>query len=172
MCCKRLIPNFIFLGTGPVGNAFRIGADLLGTACLIGVVALMLRRWIIDPKVFSFQGNTLIHPKAVAGIKRDSFIVSMFILVHVTSHILGDSLVARSGPYACEPVAHFLCGLWSGVSPQVLEVLEHVFFWGAIGTILGLAPYFLISKHHPHFRGPAQFLAQARAPFHRRARKD
>ena len=155
---QGFIPNFIFLGTGTLGNLFRIGADLLGTACLIGVLALMLRRWIIDPKVFSFQANTLIHPKAVAGIKRDSLIVSTFILVHVASHILGDSLVARSGPYDCEPMAHFLCGLWSGISPQVIDVFQHVFFWGAIGSILGLAPYFLISKHIHIFVAPLNFL--------------
>ena len=155
---QALIPNFIFLGTGPIGNAFRTGADFLGTACLIGVVALMVRRWVVGDRVFGFRAGTLIHPKAVASIKRDSTIVSLFILVHVTSHILGDSIIAYSHTYACGYVATLLCGIWSGVSPQALDVLEHVFFWGAIGTILGLAPYFLISKHIHIFMAPLNFL--------------
>jgi Fe-S oxidoreductase len=154
---QGLIPNYVFLGTGPVGNAFRTGADLLGTACLIGVLALMLRRWLIDPKVFSFQSNTLIHPKAATEIRRDSFIVSMFILVHVASHILGDSLLAAQVTYSCGYVANFLCGIWSGVSSSVQVVLEHIFFWSAIGTILGFGPYFLISKHLHIFVAPLNF---------------
>ncbi len=155
---QALISDFIFLGTGPIGNAFRIGADLLGAACLIGVVALMVRRWVMGHKVFSFRGGTLIHPRAMAGIKRDSTIVSLFILVHVSSHILGDSIIAYRHTYACGYVATLLCGIWGGASPQTLDVLEHVFFWGAIGTILGLAPYFLVSKHIHIFMAPLNFL--------------
>jgi Fe-S oxidoreductase len=155
---QALIPNFIFLGTGPIGNAFRVGADLLGAACLIGVVALMARRWVVGDKVFGFRGGTLIHPRAVASIKRDSTIVSLFILVHVASHILGDSIIALKHTYACGYVATLLCGIWSGLSPQALDVFEHVFFWLAIGTILGLAPYFLISKHLHIFIAPLNFL--------------
>src|SRR5512136_692609 len=157
---QALIPNFIFLGTGRIGNAFRIGADLLGTACLIGVVTLMVRRWVVGDRVFGFRGGTLIHPKAVAGIKRDSTIVSLFILVHVSAHILGDSVIAYRHTYVCGYVAVLLCGIWGGVSPQALGVLEHLFFWGAIGTILGLAPYFLISKHIHIFMAPINFLLE------------
>src|SRR5512136_3113443 len=98
---QALIPHFIFLGTGPMGNTFRIIADLLGTACLIGVVALMVRRWVVGDRVFGFRGGTLIHPKAVAGIQRDSTIVSIFILVHVSSHLLADSILKLRTTFAC-----------------------------------------------------------------------
>jgi Fe-S oxidoreductase len=155
---QGFIPHFVFLGTGAIGNAFRTGSDLLGTGVLIGMVALLLRRWIIDPKVFSFRDKTLVHPRAIAGIKRDSLVVGTFILVHVTSHILGDSLVAQSGPAACEPVAHALCGIWASVSPATRTIFEHVFFWGAIGTILVFGPYFLYSKHIHIFIAPLNFL--------------
>ncbi len=155
---QAMLPNYVFLGTGALGSAFRLGAELVGIGVLIGVVTLMLRRWIVGHKIFSFRGGTLIHPKAVAGIKRDSLIVSLFILVHVTSHGLGATIISYRHTYACGFVAAALCGIWSGVPTQVVDVLEHVFFWGSIGSILGLAPYFLISKHLHIFVAPLNFL--------------
>jgi Fe-S oxidoreductase len=109
-------------------------------------------------KIFRFRGGTLIHPRAVAGIRRDSLVVSMFILVHVTSHGLGATIISYRHTYACGFVSALLCGIWNGVPPQVVDVLEHIFFWGSIGTIMGLAPYFLISKHIHIFMAPLNFL--------------
>jgi Fe-S oxidoreductase len=155
---EAMLPNFIFLGTGLLGDAFRFGSEVLGIGVLIGVVTLTVRRWIIGHKIFGFRGGTLIHPKAVASIKRDSFIVSMFILVHVIAHGLGATIISYRHTYACGIVSAALCGIWNGIPTQAVDVLEHVFFWGAIGTILGLAPYFLISKHLHIFMAPLNFV--------------
>jgi len=155
---QALIPGFVFLGTGTWGNWFRIGSDLLGMGVLVGVVSLMLRRWIFGHQVFSFRGGTLIHPKAVAGIKRDSTIVSSIILVHVISHILGDSILALRTTYFCGFFATLLCAIWTGVPGATLDVLEHLLFWGAIGSLLILGPYFFYSKHIHIFFAPLNHL--------------
>lgn len=155
---QALIPGFVFLGAGTLGNAFRIGSDVLGMGVLIGVVSLMLRRWIVGHKVFGFRGGTLIHPKAVAGIKRDSTVVSAIILVHVVSHILADSLLALHTTFSCGYFATLICSIWSGVPREVTDVLEHLFFWGAIGSLLLLGPYFIYSKHIHIFFAPLNHL--------------
>ncbi len=155
---QALIPGFVFLGAGTLGSWFRIGSDLLGAGVLIGVVSLMLRRWIVGHKVFSFRGGTLIHPKAVAGIKRDSTIVGSIILVHVVSHILADSILTLRTTYVCGFFATLVCGIWTGVPHETLDVLERLFFWGAIGSLLLLGPYFIYSKHIHIFFAPLNHL--------------
>ncbi len=155
---QAMIPGYVFLGTGTAGTLFRYGAELIGIGVLLSVLVLMARRWIIGHKVFGFRSNTLIHPRAIAGIRRDSFIVSLFILIHVSAHGLGATIISYRHTYACGFIATLLCGIWSGVPAPVVDVLEHVSFWLSIGSILGLAPYFLYSKHIHIFMAPLNFL--------------
>ncbi|MGH2593790.1 MAG: (Fe-S)-binding protein, partial [Anaerolineae bacterium] len=122
--------------------------------------ALILRRAIAGHKIFEFRGGTLLHPKAVAGIQRDSLIVGLFILVHVGSRFLGDSfhLAEAGGPDGWRPFASAVSGLWAEFSPEMIVVMQHVFFWGALGSILLFVPYFLYSKHIHIFMSPLNFL--------------
>ncbi len=85
------LPDFVFLGEGRLGNLYRSGADALSVAALAGMVALLLRRFALRPKSMSVGPNTLLHPKASAGIQRDSLIVGVFILLHVGFRFLGES---------------------------------------------------------------------------------
>ena len=157
---QGLIPNFTFLGAGLVGNVYRLIADVLSALALVGMVALLVRRFALRAPAFRFRDNTTVHPKARPGIRRDSAIVGIFILIHVGSRFLGDSFaVAETGAAdAWRPFASLVGGLWAGLSPAAITVMEHAGFWGAIGSILLFVPYFLYSKHIHLFLAPLNFL--------------
>jgi Fe-S oxidoreductase len=148
-----------FLGTGPVGNFYRFGGDLLSVAVLVGMLALMFRRFVIQPALFNSPEDILLHPKARAGIRRDSAIVSGFILLHVGSRFVGESFkIAAEGPDAWQPFASSVASLWGNASRTALVVGEHTAFWLALGSILLFIPYFLYSKHLHLFFAPLNFL--------------
>jgi Fe-S oxidoreductase len=161
--------GFVFLGTGLIGNLYRLLADLLTVGVLAGMVVMLVRRLTRGPRVFGFRENTLLHPKALMGIKRDSLIVGGFILFHVGSRFLGASF-RLAAPYAgvielvgpnldpWQPFASAVARLWLGLTPATVEVMEHVFFWFALGSILLFVPYFLYSKHIHIFMAPLNFL--------------
>jgi ferredoxin len=92
-------------------------------------------------------------------IRRDSAIVGGFILIHVGSRFLGESVqIALQGGEPFQPFASTVSNLWLGFRPPALVVFEHVFFWTALGTILLFIPYFLYSKHLHLFFAPINFL--------------
>jgi Fe-S oxidoreductase len=142
----------------PIGDVFLLLADLLTVGVLVGMIALLIRRFTKGQKIFGFNKNVTLHPKASFGIKRDSTIVGLFILFHVGSRFMGSSVyVALHGQDPWQPFASLASNLWSGISPAALETLEHIFFWGAIGSIMLFIPYFLISKHIHLLMGPMNF---------------
>jgi ferredoxin len=115
----------------------------------------------------------ILHPKAVLGIPNDSLIVGAFILFHVGSRFLGASFhlaspdvgfsfAAIHDPW--QPFASLVSRLWSGWSPAAIQVMAHVFFWGALGSILVFIPYFLNSKHIHIFFAPINYLLKPRRP--------
>jgi Fe-S oxidoreductase len=142
----------------PIGYVYLLLADLLTMGVLVGMVAMLIRRFTKGRSIFSFNKNVVLHPKASFGIKRDSTIVGLFILFHVGSRYLGSTVaVALAGGSAWEPFGTLGSNLWAGVPIGTLEILEHVFFWGAIGSIMLFIPYFLISKHIHLLMGPMNF---------------
>jgi Fe-S oxidoreductase len=162
---EGFILGFQFLGAGPLGNAYRLGADLLSVAALAGMIALILRRFIFRSPDLTTRPEVMLDPKARAGIRRDSAIVSSFILVHVGSRFLGQSFdLAAEGRDAWQPLASAVAGLWRGLNPTALAIGSHLFFWLALGTILLFFPYFLYSKHLHLFFAPINFLLKPRRP--------
>ncbi len=156
---KGFIPGFHFLGTGIIGNLYRLGADILSVAVLVGMVALMIRRFIMKPVTLRARENILLYPQARSSISRDSAIVGWFILIHVGSRFLGESTqLAINGKDTWQPFASGLSAIWSGLGPSALVVTEHIFFWLALGTILAFLPYFLYSKHIHLIVTPFNFL--------------
>lgn len=157
---RAFIPGFHFLGTGTLAGIYRLIADILSIAALVGMVALMLRRFVIRPEELSHPDDAHLHPKARAGITRDSAIVGVFILLHVGFRFFGESfalaLEGHLDPW--QPLASAIASLWSGLSPTSLTVLVHVSFWMALGLILAFMPYFPYSKHIHLFFAPLNFL--------------
>ncbi len=154
------IPGFQLLGTTTLAGVYRLIADILSVGALVGMVALLLRRFGLQPVDMTTRANVLLHPKARFGIRRDSLIVGVFILVHVGARFFGSSFkIATSGsadPW--QPFASGVATLWSGWSENGILAAEHLAFWLAIGTILGFLPYFPYTKHIHLFFAPLNFL--------------
>jgi Fe-S oxidoreductase len=151
------IPGFHI--PGAIGDLYRLCADILSVAVLIGMFALILRRFVFKPTNLTAREDILLQPKARYGIRRDSAIVGGFILVHVGSRFIGQSFaLAAEGADPWQPFASALSSLWAGWSGTALVIGEHICFWLALGTILAFVPYFLYSKHIHLFFAPLNFL--------------
>ena len=160
------IDDFHFLGDGVIGDLYALAADVLSVAVLVGMVYFLLRRFILDNKTeLDYHDNVLLHKKVKAGrVNVDSVIVGVFILSHVGSRFLGESvkieLGTRSGDFM--PFASIVAAGWGalGVSDGALEVLEHVFWWVALGGIMVFLPYFPYTKHFHLMVAPINFLTR------------
>ena len=136
-------------------NLFNLTADLLTAGVLIGIVAMLLRRWVIRPKDFAFADSTPVEPEARAGILRDSSLVASFIIFHVGCRLMFKATqVALRGSDGFQPMSSLVAALFGGVAPGALEILGHFFWWGALGSILLFIPYFPRSKHIHIFLAP------------------
>jgi Fe-S oxidoreductase len=152
--------NFKFLEhLGWFGNAYRLLADVANVAILVGMVAMVVRRFILRPMNLSTRETTLLHPKARSGILRDSAIVATFIIIHNTSRLLGESFFIAGTGVAdrWQPFISTVAGLWSGVDAGALLAGERVMFWLSIGAVVAFLPYFPYSKHIHLFFAPLNF---------------
>jgi Fe-S oxidoreductase len=124
---------------------------------------LIVRRFLVRPQGLTTRDTTRLHPKARAGIRRDSAIVAAFIVLHVGGRFTGESFARTlDGPDAWQPLASTVARLWSGWTPATLVVAEHIAWWFALGLILAFLPYFLYSKHLHLFFAPINFLLKPR----------
>jgi len=154
---RGFVPGFHISGT--VGDVYRLGADLLSACALAGMLALLTRRFALQPASLMARQDVLLLAKAKSGIRRDSAIVGGFIIVHVGSRFLGESVrLASEHADAWQPFASVVSRLWAGWSPAALTFAEHATFWLALGSILAFVPYFLYSKHIHLFIAPLNFL--------------
>lgn len=158
---EGLIADFEFLAGTAIGDLFRLTADVLSVAALVGMLALIIRRFGFHPDNLTTRENILLSKKARTGIKRDSAIVGGFILLHVGSRFIGQTVkIALHGSDPWQPFANSLAIIWSGLDEIYLTAAWHVFFWLAIGSILLFIPYFLYSKHLHLIVTPINFLIQ------------
>jgi Fe-S oxidoreductase len=151
------IASFHFLGTGLISNIYGLFADLLSIALIVSISYFLIRRFVFNPENLVARETTLMHPKARAGIRKDSLIVGLLVLVHVGARFLGESfLLAQEGVDAWQPFASLVSNLWIGWGG--LEIGRHVTLWLAIGTIMVFVPYFPYSKHVHLIVTPLNFL--------------
>ena len=156
---QGFFPGLLFLGPGILGNVYRLMADVLSLAALVGMLSLMVRRFLLRDPALQTRGATLLHPRARFGIARDSAIVGGFILLHVGARFVGDSLdLAAAAPDVWRPFASALSMAWAGWSGAALTIARHSAWWLALGTILAFVPYFPHSKHIHLFFAPLNFL--------------
>src|SRR5262249_41355315 len=143
---EGFFPGFHFLQDAPVLNdLYRLVGDVLSVAVLVGVVYFILRRFVLPAKKdLTYHDNVLLQPAVKDGaITRDSLIVAIFILIHVGSRFLGQSVaVAATGADLSRPFATAVSPIWGGVPPDGLLMLQHLFWWVALGAILLFMPYF------------------------------
>lgn len=157
---QAFIPGYVFLGEGTIGNLYRLLADWLSVAVLLGMSYLMFRRYVFNPKNLQIKESTTLHPKAQKGIRMDSLIVGVFILLHVGFRFIGESFhIAIDGEFDSYQIfASTVAGLWHPLSATGLTLGAHISFWIAIGLILAFIPYFPRSKHFHLFFAPINFL--------------
>ena len=155
-----------FLGAGWIGNIYRLVADILSILILLGMVYFLLRRFLIKSPALSFHENIKLHPHVQQGLRRDSLIVGVFILVHVGGRFLGETfwIALRDHSDHWQPFANLVSGAWGGLSHNGLEVGEHAMWWLALGTILAFIPYFPYTKHMHLFMGPLNYLSRPDRP--------
>jgi Fe-S oxidoreductase len=151
-----VIEGFLLLHSrGGAWNAFNLAADLLTAGILVGVLGLVIRRWLIKPRDFDYPANVPLQAEARSVILRDSSIVSAFILVHVGCRLLFKATgLAREGSDLFQPAASLFAGIFAGMNPALLEAAQHFFWWGSLGAILVFIPYFPRSKHIHLFMAP------------------
>ncbi|HCC78817.1 MAG: [Fe-S]-binding protein [Chloroflexi bacterium GWB2_49_20] len=155
---RGYIPGFEI--PGMAGNIYRLLADVLTVSVLLGMLYFLIRRFVFNPALLTARDTTLLNPQARTGIRRDSAIVGIFILLHVGSRFAGESfsIASQAQADAWQPFASALASLWNGWSQSALVVGEHVAFWLALGLILAFIPYFPYSKHVHLFFAPINFL--------------
>ncbi|TMA66220.1 MAG: (Fe-S)-binding protein [Deltaproteobacteria bacterium] len=157
--------NFVDLLAGLFGiharcgmwNLYNLAADLFTTSVLIGIIGLVLRRLFVRPKDFEFPANVPVQPEVRAGIFRDSTLVAGFIIFHVGCRLLFKATqLALEGRDAYQPVSSAFGAAFAGLAPGGQELLNHFFWWGALGSILLFIPYFPRSKHIHIFLAPVK----------------
>ncbi len=160
---KGMVPGFVFLGESDAGRVYRLLVDLMTTAVLVGMIALLTRRFVLKSPALTVGPQVKLHPRAVDGIRRDSLIVGIFILGHVGFRLLGASFeIAVHGPAPWQPVAALTAGLWMNLEPSYLTFGLHVCWWLAIGLVLAFLPWFPYSKHAHLFMGPFNLMTSPR----------
>ncbi len=146
-----------------VGAMYNLFADVLSFLVLLGVVALVVRRFLLPARRdFIFNRNTLLHPDVKRGyITRDSLIVSAFILFHVGSRAIGaGARIAAEGPDKLQPFATLLSHV---LTPQNADAWRIFGYWGALGSVLVFLAYFPYTKHVHIFMAPAKYFFARRA---------
>jgi hypothetical protein len=87
--------------------SYRLLADLLTVAVLAGMTYFLGRRFIANVPALTIRNNVMLHPKAAAGVRKDSLLVGGFILGHVGFRFLGAAfLVALHGSDPWQPFAN------------------------------------------------------------------
>jgi len=155
---------FSIQSTGLAGITYNFAADLFSALVLTGVIALVIRRFLLPSRHdFRFNAKTLLHKDIRhSRISRDSLIVSAFILVHVGSRAISvGAKLAALGPDRFQPFATLLSHLFT---PENAEAWRIAGYWGALGSVLGFLMYFPFSKHIHTFMAPTKYLLARAAP--------
>ncbi|MGD8403088.1 MAG: heterodisulfide reductase-related iron-sulfur binding cluster [Anaerolineales bacterium] len=154
------IPDYRFLqNTGALGDIYRLLADIFTLAVLVGILGMVIRRFVLKPSVLTVRESTMLDPRARKGIRRDSAIVAAFILIHLLGRLLTESaFLAGAGPDAWQPFATTVAGLFAGMNEGTRVVLEHIGFWLSLGSIVAFLPYFPYTKHIHLFFSPINYL--------------
>src|SRR6185437_6979450 len=149
--------NFSISSRNVPGAIYNLFADILSFLVLVGVIALVIRRFFLPSRRdFRFNENTLLHKDVRRGyISLDSLLVSGFILFHVFSRAIGaGARLALDGPDPYQPFATFLSHLFS---PQNAYMWRVFGYWGALGSVLVFLAYFPYTKHVHIFMAPAKY---------------
>lgn len=155
------IPGFHFFPNYFIGKVYRLFVDIFTVLVLLGVVYFLVRRFIFKDNRLVINEPVMLNDLAKIGMRNDSLIVGLFIFLHVGSRLLAASFeIARNGSDTFQPAATTIALLWSDFSQESIIISEHIFWWIALGLILGFLPYFPFTKHAHLFMGPLNYMAK------------
>ena len=155
------IPGFHFFPNYFIGKVYRLFIDIFTVLVLLGVVYFLVRRFIFKDNRLVINEPVMLSDLAKKGMRNDSLIVGLFIFLHVGSRLLAASFeIARNGSDTFQPAATTIALLWSDFSQESIIISEHIFWWIALGLILGFLPYFPFTKHAHLFMGPLNYMAK------------
>ena len=155
------IPGFHFFPNYFIGKVYRLFVDIFTVLVLLGVVYFLVRRFIFKDNRLVINEPVMLNDLAKKGMRNDSLIVGFFIFLHVGSRLLAASFeIARNGSDTFQPAATTIALLWSDFSQESIIISEHIFWWIALGLILGFLPYFPFTKHAHLFMGPLNYMAK------------
>ena len=155
------IPGFHFFPNYFIGKVYRLFVDIFTVLVLLGVVYFLVRRFIFKDNRLVINEPVMLNDLARKGMRNDSMIVGLFIFLHVGSRLLAASFeIARNGSDTFQPAATTIALLWSDFSQESIIISEHIFWWIALGLILGFLPYFPFTKHAHLFMGPLNYMAK------------
>jgi Fe-S oxidoreductase len=146
-----------------LGATYNALADGLSFLVLLGVVALVIRRFALPSRRdFRFNKRTLLHKDVrLSKISRDSLIVSCFILFHVGSRAIGaGARIAVEGSDLFQLFGTALSNLFTPASAEAWRIFG---YWGALGSVLAFLTYFPYSKHVHIFMAPAKYFVEREA---------
>ena len=149
----------ILYNMGLFGDVYRLLADFMGVAIMVGMISLSFRRYVLKPASATTRDTTLLNPKARKGILRDSAIVTATFFTHNFMRMVEESFhLAQLGHTdRWQPVISAVSGLWSAWDANALVVGEHVAWWISLGVVVAFLPYFPYSKHIHLFIVPFNF---------------
>ena len=155
------IPGFHFFPNYFIGKVYRLFVDIFTVLVLLGVVYFLVRRFIFKDNRLVINEPVMLNDLAKIGMRNDSLIVGLFIFLHVGSRLLAASFeIARNGSDTFQPAATTIALLWSDFSQESIIISEHIFWWIALGLILGFLPYFPFTKHAHLFMGPLNYMVK------------
>ena len=155
------IPGFHFFPNYFIGKVYRLFVDIFTVLVLLGVVYFLVRRFIFKDNRLVINEPVMLNDLAKIGMRNDSLVVGLFIFLHVGSRLLAASFeIARNGSDTFQPAATTIALLWSDFSQESIIISEHIFWWIALGLILGFLPYFPFTKHAHLFMGPLNYMAK------------
>ncbi|HWS24879.1 MAG TPA: (Fe-S)-binding protein [Anaerolineales bacterium] len=144
-----------------IGDVYRAKTEIFNVLILVGILGMMIRRFIIQPPNLSPAAQNYLADMAAIGIKRDSLIVGSFIFLHTGARLVGEAFYiaqANDGLDPAQPVASFLANALLQIPTQSLNLGEKISFWLSLGSILLFLPYFPYSKHLHLVFAPINFL--------------
>lgn len=145
------------------GATYNLLADVFSALVMVGVVALVVRRfWLPAARDFRFNPRTLLHEDVRKRyIMRDSLIVSCFILFHVGSRELGaGARLAMEGTDRFQPFASLLSHAFSPAHAMAWRIFG---YWGALGSVLLFLMYFPYTKHIHLMMAPLKYMVAREA---------
>ena len=144
-------------------DGYRLLADVFSVVVIVGVAYFILRRLALPNRSdLTYHDNVLLHPKVAAGGQlNDSMIVAIFILLHVGTRFLGESVyVAQHGADVFMPFSTLVSPLFGWADGATLTGLSHLMWWLALGAILLFFPYFPYTKHLHLMMAPVNYLTR------------